>query len=122
MSAPELPPRDLSLIRFALNGLMERAYWLAEAAAQDISGRHFKSGAAEAFLKDAKDAEALLGRLKSAAAAEPTNARALVAKQALDDGLWFVAQTAAEAYLQQELRKLHAAVEAQINKPGDCNG
>lgn len=35
----------------------------------------------------------------------------LVQKQAEDKGLWFVAQTAPEAYLQQELRKLHAAVE-----------
>ena len=35
----------------------------------------------------------------------------IVAMQAEDEGLWFVAQTAPEAYLQQELRKLHAAVE-----------
>lgn len=38
--------------------------------------------------------------------------RALVAKQAEDEGLWFVAETAAEAYLQQELRKLHAVIES----------
>ena len=37
--------------------------------------------------------------------------QALVDKQAKDDGLWFRAQTAPEAYLQQELRKLHAAIE-----------
>lgn len=36
---------------------------------------------------------------------------ALVQKQAEDDGLWFIAQTAAEAYLQQELRKLHHSIE-----------
>jgi hypothetical protein len=36
---------------------------------------------------------------------------ALVEKQAKDDGLWFVAPTAPEAYLQQELRRLHAAIE-----------
>ena len=35
----------------------------------------------------------------------------LVNKQAEDEGLWFIAQTAPEAYLQQELRKLHAAIE-----------
>jgi hypothetical protein len=35
----------------------------------------------------------------------------LVDKQADDEGLWFEAETAAEAYLQQELRKLHAAIE-----------
>lgn len=37
--------------------------------------------------------------------------RTLVDQQAEDDGLWFVAQTAAEAYLQQELRQLHTAIE-----------
>jgi len=36
---------------------------------------------------------------------------ALVAEQADDDGLWFEAATAPEAYLQAALRKLHAAVE-----------
>jgi hypothetical protein len=34
-----------------------------------------------------------------------------VANQANDEGLWFVAQTGAEGYLQQELRSLHKAVE-----------
>jgi hypothetical protein len=37
--------------------------------------------------------------------------RQMVAQQAEDDGLWFRAATAPEAYLQQELRRLHAAVE-----------
>jgi hypothetical protein len=35
----------------------------------------------------------------------------IVNEQAEDEGLWFVAQTAPESYLQQELRRLHAAVE-----------
>ena len=38
-------------------------------------------------------------------------ARALADAQAEDEGLWFIARTAPEAYLQQELRKLHAALE-----------
>lgn len=38
--------------------------------------------------------------------------RKIVDDQAADDGLWFVAVTAPEAYLQQELRRLHAAIEA----------
>ncbi len=37
----------------------------------------------------------------------------LVNKQAEDEGLWFIARTAPEAYLQQELRKLHAAIEGE---------
>jgi hypothetical protein len=40
-----------------------------------------------------------------------SNVLELVHKQAEDDALWFQAMTASEAYLQQELRKLHAAVE-----------
>lgn len=39
--------------------------------------------------------------------------RALVDEQAKDDGLWFRAQHASEAYLQQALRKLHAVVEGK---------
>ena len=39
--------------------------------------------------------------------------RKLCAEQAEDDGLWFVAERISEAYLQQELRKLHAAVESE---------
>ncbi len=35
----------------------------------------------------------------------------LVDEQAEDAGLWLVAKTAPEAYLQQELRKLHALIE-----------
>jgi hypothetical protein len=39
-------------------------------------------------------------------------ARHIVDVQAEDEGLWFIAQYATEAYLQQALRRLHAAVEA----------
>ena len=35
----------------------------------------------------------------------------LVHQQAEDEGLWFIARTAPEAYLQQELRLLHALIE-----------
>lgn len=38
--------------------------------------------------------------------------RALVDAQAEDEGLWFVAETAPEAYLQHELRRLHSLIEA----------
>lgn len=37
-------------------------------------------------------------------------ARLIVAKQAVDEGLWFHAETAPEAYLQEALRKLHLMV------------
>jgi len=38
----------------------------------------------------------------------------IVAEQAEDDGLWFIARTAPEAYLQQALRRLHAAIEGDV--------
>ena len=38
----------------------------------------------------------------------------LVDEQAEDEGLWFLAATAPEAYLQQELRRLHAAIEGAV--------
>ena len=38
--------------------------------------------------------------------------RRIVDEQAEDDGLWFKAIYITEAYLQQELRKLHAAIES----------
>ena len=46
-----------------------------------------------------------------AALAQPNTAQQVVDEQAEDEALWFVAQTAPEAYLQQALRRLHAAVE-----------
>ena len=42
--------------------------------------------------------------------------KALVDEQAKDDGLWFFAETCAEAYLQQELRRLHAAIEGRTSE------
>jgi hypothetical protein len=38
---------------------------------------------------------------------------AVVNEQAEDGGLWFVAQTITEDYLQRALRRLHAAVEGK---------
>lgn len=43
-------------------------------------------------------------------------ARELVAQQANDRGLWFLSLTAPEAYLQQELRRLHAVIEEQSDE------
>ncbi len=40
-----------------------------------------------------------------------TEIRKLVNEQAEDEGLWFVAQSAPEAYLQAHLRRLHALIE-----------
>ena len=40
----------------------------------------------------------------------------LVAEQAEDEGLWFIAETAPEAYVQGALRRLHTAIEKQGGK------
>ena len=45
-------------------------------------------------------------------AALASRALTLVHAQAEDEGLWFEATTATEAYLQAALRELHAAVES----------
>ena len=50
--------------------------------------------------------------------AENVRLREIVNRQAEDEGLWFVALTAPEAYLQQELRRLHAAIE-EIASPSE---
>lgn len=39
-------------------------------------------------------------------------ARQLVAEQAEDEGLWFVAESITEAYFQERLRALHAVIES----------
>ena len=46
------------VIEFALRRFIRQAHGNAEAAAQDLKGELFKPGAVEAFLNDAKDAEA----------------------------------------------------------------
>lgn len=40
----------------------------------------------------------------------------IVDEQAANEGLWFIAETGPEAYLQQELRKLHAVCEEVIKE------
>ena len=40
--------------------------------------------------------------------------RGLVSIQAEDEGIWFDAVTCAEAYLQERIRDLHAAIEAEF--------
>ena len=54
------------------------------------------------------DAQAQIDALK----AERDALRDAVAMQTADDGLWFHAVSAPEAYLQQELKKLHQLIGA----------
>lgn len=48
--------------------------------------------------------------------------RALVNEQAEDAGLWFIAQYASEAELQQALRRLHSAIEDDALLPAEKAG
>ena len=48
--------------------------------------------------------------------AERSALQAIVNEQAENEGLWFIAKYATEAYLQSELRRLHEAIEG---KTGD---
>lgn len=49
--------------------------------------------------------------------------REISAAMAEDEGLWFRAETAAEAYVQQELRKLCAMIEEPLPEERlDCPG
>jgi hypothetical protein len=48
-----------------------------------------------------------------------TRIQAVVNEQADDDGLWFVARSISEAYLQEELRRLHAVIEQAVHEPTD---
>ena len=60
------------------------------------------------------DAALEIERLSALQAAQPNELSELlelVNEQAEDDGLWFIAETAPEAYLQHELRRLHAKIE-----------
>jgi len=56
--------REQKIIMFAVHRFMGDSYAQANAAAQDHDNRYFKPGAVDAFYKDAKDAEALVAKLK----------------------------------------------------------
>lgn len=66
-------------------------------------GRHAEIAGHHLGFNDGKVREAVMTKLEELLQ--------LVRSQSEDEGLWFIARTAPEAYLQQELRKLHALIE-----------
>lgn len=72
--------------------------------------RHFLSIRHDELAQLRTENERLKAQLVSAHNKE-ARLRKLVAAQAEDEGLWFIHATAAEAYLQAVLRKLHAVIE-----------
>ena len=88
-------------------------------AARDALAEYYRDEAPVMVMIDAAIAEAeeynrayeLLFKEHGKLRAEAEGVRALTAQQAEDDGLWFEAKTAPEAYLQAALRRLHAVIE-----------
>ena len=71
------------------------------------AGRHYIAPHAGPSQLDGEVAIRQIQRLSR----ELTNARRIVEEQAEDEALWFTEASASEAYLQQALRRLQAAVE-----------
>ena len=59
------------------------------------------------------------GTVTPATPPAPDTPLQVVNRQAEDEGLWFIAQTAPEAYLQRALRELHAAIERLATQDGE---
>jgi hypothetical protein len=80
--------------------------------AREIADRHYGELIGYVDLVAAAE-EALLSNGNRIATLEASMAllKIITADQAEDEGLWFIAQTAPEAYLQEALRRLHAAIE-----------
>lgn len=87
----DCPMRDFTIGDISRDGLLER--WNRRTPSQDAQ-----------LSKALQELEAEKERVRKLVE--------MVNKQAEDEGLWFVAETASEGYLQQELRKLHDAVES----------
>lgn len=43
----------------------------------------------------------------------------LINEQIMDNSIWFIAETATEAYLQKALRRLHAGIEKYLLQSKD---
>jgi len=95
-------------LRAALKESDERRLQLAEELKHI---RQTEVAAADAFYQDTAAELVETHAALEASEAKVARLAEAVNKQAEDEGLWFIAETAAEAYLQQELRKLHTLIE-----------
>lgn len=84
------------------------AWWSARLTAP-------RAGATWAQQQSADDGRAEKAGSATSRTCRCEETRRLVDNQALDAGLWFISETAAEAYLQQELRRLHAVIEGSTS-------
>jgi hypothetical protein len=65
-----------------------------------------------------RELTALMGAVRAEERQRWRAVREVVDGQVEDGGIWFTAQTAPEAYLQQELGKLHAAIASSCVSAG----
>jgi hypothetical protein len=94
---------DIDLVRLALSVYHTRTVY---------------PGCVEAFERIVQEKEMPTPMTIEMEADERQAALDIVNEQAKDDGLWFVAKYASEAYLQQELRRLHRSIElAALQSP-----
>lgn len=97
-----------SKVLFQFQEEMHKQKEHAEAAEREIS----------ALRRVWEDAKKLHAQEMGELCAQLEAIRSLVNVQAEDHGLWFEAEHAPEAYLQQELRKLHSIIERSIDAAG----
>ena len=94
----------------------ERGQWIIDAA-DELRRLHAENEAIHQAITDPENQPSQFGTVTfamyEALEAQRDAIQQVVDEQAEDEGLWFRAETAAEAYLQQELRRLHAAVEGE---------
>jgi hypothetical protein len=101
--------RRSKVIRFALFRFAHDAHSMANEAAQDISGLRYKPGAAEAFMRDAEDAQAILADMRSASpiapASQPAEApRMLTPGELIDAGVLVSSGAMADVALRVQFK------------------
>ena len=108
MSEPKGPfDAAFSLLRANLKG------WVSLRGEYERAGKSYAKACAQA---EANDLESAIRVLEDWPKWEPLieAAQRKINIQAMDEGLWFVAITASEEYLQNALRELHAIIRQAI--------
>ena len=101
--AAEMIAQQMAELHSPASLIEEAARWGETYAADTVAGD---------FIHDIAAALSALLAENAALKAQLAQHRDVVDKQAEDSSLRFLAETASEAYLQQELRKMHAVIEA----------
>jgi hypothetical protein len=116
--------RRSKVIRFALFRFAHDAHSMANEAAQDISGLRYKPGAAEAFMRDAEDAQAILADMRSASpiapASQPAEApRMLTPGELIDAGVLVSSGAMADIALRVQFKFMSVNAGRTIPAEGE---